>query len=116
MATLVSAPVHRGQTTIVMKKYSLEAFLTAVQSFRVTHASLVPPIILQIVKSALTDQYDITSLRMILCAAAPLTRNLIEELYQKHKIPVRQAYGITETSPGVAIQVRNSVCFPGGNY
>ena len=39
-------------------------------------------------KSPLVDVYDINSLKMVMCSAAPLTRKLIEELS-----------GLSETSP-----------------
>lgn len=75
------------------------------QSFRITYAVLVPPIILQLAKSPLVDAYDISSLKMVMCGAAPLTRELIEELYQKRNLPVRQVYGLSETSPVALVQV-----------
>lgn len=90
-----------------MSKYDQKGFLDAVQSFRPTYAALVPPIILQLAKSPLVDTYDISSLKMVMCGAAPLTRELIEELYQKHKLPVRQVYGLSETSPVALVQVSN---------
>ncbi|KAF7519274.1 hypothetical protein PCG10_010136 [Penicillium crustosum] len=101
---LILTPAYRGLTTVVMSKYDQKGFLDAVQSFRPTYAALVPPIILQLAKSPLVDTYDISSLKMVMCGAAPLTRELIEELYQKHKLPVRQVYGLSETSPVALVQ------------
>ncbi|KAJ5355954.1 hypothetical protein N7517_010563 [Penicillium concentricum] len=103
-ALLILTPAYRGITTVVMSKYDQKEFLDAVQSFRPTYATLVPPIILQLAKSPLVDAYDISSLKMVMCGAAPLTRELIEELYQKHTLPVRQVYGLSETSPVALVQ------------
>ncbi|KAJ6139891.1 hypothetical protein N7471_006377 [Penicillium samsonianum] len=101
---LILTPAYRGLTTIVISKYDQKGFLDAVQSFRPTYAVLVPPIILQLAKSPLVDAYDISSLKMVMCGAAPLTRELIEELYQKRNLPVRQVYGLSETSPVALVQ------------
>ncbi|CAG8235560.1 unnamed protein product [Penicillium salamii] len=104
---LILMPVYRGFTTIVMSKFHLEGFLSSIQSFRPTYALLVPPIVLQLAKSSLVGSYDISSLKMVMCGAAPLTRELIAELYQKCKITVRQVYGLSETSPVALVQVRD---------
>ncbi|CAI7671829.1 unnamed protein product [Penicillium palitans] len=101
---LILTPAYRGLTTVVMSKYDQKGFLDAVQSFRPTYGILVPPIILQLAKSPLVDAYDISSLKMVMCGAAPLTRELIQELYQRHKLPVRQVYGLSETSPVALVQ------------
>lgn len=102
---LVLMPVYRGLTTIVMSRFELQAFLHAVQLFRPTYSTLVPPIILQLAKSPMADAYDISSLKMIMCGAAPLTQELIQELYHKRNLPVRQVYGLSETSPVALVQV-----------
>lgn len=100
-----------------MSKFDLKAFLNTVQIFRATYATLVPPIILQLAKSPLVNTYDISSLRMVMCGAAPLARELINELYQKRKILVRQVYGLSETSPVALVQVSiiTSTHFPKDN-
>lgn len=95
-----------------MSKYDQKGFLDAVQSFRPTYGILVPPIILQLAKSPLVDAYDISSLKMVMCGAAPLTRELIQELYQRHKLPARQVYGLSETSPVALVQVSDQHLIP----
>lgn len=111
---LVLMPAYRGITTVVMSKFELQSFLDAVQIFRPTYATQVPPIILQLTKSAIVDAYDISSLKMLMCGAAPLTRELIEELYQKRNLPVRQVYGLSETSPVALVQVGCFCCSQSG--
>lgn len=88
-----------------MSRFTLEGFLDSIQAFRPAYAPLVPPIILQLAKSSIISLYDISSLKMIMCGAAPLSRELIAELYQKRGIPVRQVYGLSETSPVALVQV-----------
>ncbi|KFY86640.1 hypothetical protein V500_07503 [Pseudogymnoascus sp. VKM F-4518 (FW-2643)] len=107
IAFLVNLPLYMGLTTIVMSKFSLKDFLQAIQTFQPVYANLVPPIILHLAKSPLVDEYDISSLKMVMCGAAPLTQELTEELYQRHGIPVRQVYGLSETSPVALVQTWN---------
>ncbi|KAH6664580.1 hypothetical protein B0J14DRAFT_681684 [Halenospora varia] len=104
IAFLINLPVYMGLTTVVMRKFQLDKFLQGIHTFQPTYANLVPPIILQLAKSPLVDNYNITSLKMVMCGAAPLTQDLIEELHQKHGISVRQVYGLSETSPVALVQ------------
>ena len=44
-------------------------------------------------------KYDLSSVRMMNSGAAPLTRELVDTVYNRLKIPVKQGYGLSETSP-----------------
>lgn len=55
--------------------------------------------ILQLSKSPVVDQYDLSSLRMLNSGAAPLTRELVDAVHQRLQIPIKQGYGLSETSP-----------------
>jgi acyl-CoA synthetase (AMP-forming)/AMP-acid ligase II len=52
-------------------------------------------------------------LRMLTSGGAPLAAALIREIYQKHQIPVRQAYGLSETTSVSHIQVGDPSGSPG---
>lgn len=56
-------------------------------------------------KHPLVDKYDLSSVRMLNSGAAPLTRELVESVYNRLKIPIKQGYGLTETSPTTHLQV-----------
>ena len=92
-----------------MPKFDIEKFCSVIQNHRITYAYVVPPIVLLLSKHPLVDKYDLSSLRMLSCAAAPLTQELIETVYKRLKIPIRQGYGLSEASPITHIQVRPSM-------
>lgn len=50
----------------------------------------VPPVILLLAKHPDVAKYDLSSMRMINSGAAPLTRELVESLYARLRIPVKQ--------------------------
>lgn len=87
-----------------MTKFNLGRFCSIVESRRVTLAYVVPPVVLALASSPVVKRYDLSSLRMIMSGAAPLSIELIKRLYDKLKIPVRQGYGLTETSPAAFSQ------------
>lgn len=87
-----------------MAKFNLERFCSTIQSYRVTLAYVAPPVVLALVSSPVVQQYDLSSLRMIMSGAAPLSSDLVKRVYDKLRVPVRQGYGLTETSPAAFSQ------------
>lgn len=88
-----------------MAKFDLESFCNAIQRFKVTFAYVVPPVVLVLAKHPIVDKYDLRSLRMMSSGAAPLTKELVDAAYGRLKIPIKQGYGLSETSPITHVQV-----------
>jgi 4-coumarate--CoA ligase len=91
--------MHAGLTLIVMSKFDLAKFCSHIQTHRITFVYVVPPVVLQLGKNPIVDQYDLSSIRMMNSGAAPLTKELVEAVYSRLKIPIKQGYGLSETSP-----------------
>lgn len=88
-----------------MTSFSLPTFLALIQNFKITYAYVAPPIILHLAKNPTVDDHDISSLRGLVAGAAPLSRELIHMVKGRLGVGVRQAYGLSETSPVTHIQV-----------
>lgn len=82
-----------------MPKFDLEKFCSHVQTYGITFVWIVPPIVLLMGKHPLIDKYDLSSIRMMNSGAAPLTKDLVETVWKRLKIPLKQGYGLSETSP-----------------
>jgi len=82
-----------------MSKFDIEQFCAAVQKHRITFTYVVPPVVLLLAKNPTIDKYDLSSLRMMNSGAAPLTQELVEAVHERLKVPVKQGYGLSETSP-----------------
>ena len=82
-----------------MPKFEVEKFCAVIQKHQIAFAYVVPPVILLLGKHPVIEQYDLSSLRMLNCGAAPLTHELVEAVYKRLKVPVKQGYGLSETSP-----------------
>ncbi|GAA5838857.1 hypothetical protein JCM11251_003720 [Rhodosporidiobolus azoricus] len=99
--------VLRAIPVIILPKFTLPALCSLIERYRITICMLVPPIALQLVKTDEADQYDLSSLRLIISGAAPLGPELEERLAVKFpKCEVVQAYGLTETSPTTHIAIK----------
>lgn len=78
---------HRlGGTVVVMPKFDPEALLAAIEQFGVTHVQMVPTMFVRLLKlpEAIRGKYDLSSLRIVVHAAAPcpveIKRSMIEWL------------------------------------
>lgn len=91
---------------VVMASFGMEPFCQLVQKYSITYTYLAPPVVIHLAKHPVVGKYDVSSLRMITSGGAPLTRDLIEAVYERLKIPTKQAYGLSETSPVTHMQVR----------
>ena len=104
LSGLVHQSLYRGLTCIVMEKFDLEQFCKLVQQHKITFSYVVPPVVLGLSKHPVVDKYDLSSLRMMTSAAAPLTKELVDAAYKRLRIPVTQAFGLSETSPSTHVQ------------
>lgn len=101
---LVHFPAYAGLTTVIMSSFDLKVFCSIVQDHKITYTYVVPPIILHLAKSPIVDSYDLSSLKMITSGAAPLTKELIYTVHDRLGIEIKQAYGLSETSPATHAQ------------
>ena len=104
LTALMNAPLRKGATVVVLPRFTLDSFLAAIQNHRITGLYVAPPIVLALAKHPLVEQYDLSSLRYIISAAAPLDAQLAAACARRLGLPpVGQAYGMTELSPGTHI-------------
>ncbi|MFG2324477.1 4-coumarate--CoA ligase family protein [Streptomyces sp. NPDC048568] len=104
LTALMNAPLRLGATVVVLPRFDLEQFLAAIQNHRITSLYVAPPIVLALTKHPLVADYDLSSLKYIVSAAAPLDAQLAAACSRRLGLPpVGQAYGMTELSPGTHV-------------
>lgn len=100
---IMNAALRQGATLIVMTRFDFTGFLDAVGRYRISRLYLVPPIVLALSKSPLVEGRDFSSVRYMMAGAAPLAEDLVRCCSARIGVPVRQGYGMTETSGIVSI-------------
>ncbi|MFF7801970.1 4-coumarate--CoA ligase family protein [Streptomyces olivaceus] len=104
LTALMNAPLRLGATVVVLPRFDLEQFLAAIQNHRITSLYVAPPIVLALAKHPLVADYDLSSLKYVVSAAAPLDARLALACSRRLGLPpVGQAYGMTELSPGTHV-------------
>lgn len=96
---VMNASIYHGSTVVTMPRFDLEQFLTILESYKVTMAHLVPPLILTLAKHPMVARFKLEELRTIFSGAAPLGAELSEECSKRLNCQIIQGYGMTETSP-----------------
>lgn len=86
----LSVPVH------IMKSFNYLDFLRCIQTQRITALQVAPPILVMLAKRPETKDFDISSVKDVLCGAAPLSRELQNECMERFGFNVVQGWGMTE--------------------
>ena len=106
MVAIMCNALRVGATVVTMPRFELDQFLGLIQKHGVTTAYLVPPIVLALAKHPAVDQYDLSTLNDVMSGAAPLPESVAATCASRNNVIVRQAYGLTETSPATHINAR----------
>jgi 4-coumarate--CoA ligase len=101
----VHLPLLMGLHTTIMDKFSVGAFLENVQNEGITHVYVAPPVVLYLAKDRAMTRERLSSLRMVTSGGAPLAPDLIRSVYDRLKVPVRQGFGLTESTAVSHLQV-----------
>ena len=103
LTVIMMFSLYRGATVVTLPRFDLEQFLATIQEYRITRIHVVPPILLALAKHPVVDRYDLSSLRMLVSAAAPLDAAVGRAVQERLGCLVKQGYGMTETGPVVAV-------------
>ncbi|XP_063539418.1 uncharacterized protein LOC134748562 [Cydia strobilella] len=80
--------------------FNAEKYLGAIQKYKIQVLLTVPPIVLLLAKSPVVEKYDLSPVNVVWCAAAPLSKEIIQGALKRlpNCTGIFQAYGMTETS------------------
>ncbi|WP_335870836.1 long-chain fatty acid--CoA ligase [Bacillus sp. 2205SS5-2] len=85
-----------------------DVIASLIQDAGVTITAGVPTIWLAFVNLLEKENYDISSLRAVVCGGSAAPKNIIRAFEEKYHIPFIQGYGMTETSPIVSLSTLTS--------
>ncbi|XEV06024.1 hypothetical protein FSHL1_011311 [Fusarium sambucinum] len=101
----------RGDQVIILPRFEFKDFLQSVQDFKIRQLLVVPPIIIQILRSKdICAKYDLSSVKFVYCGAAPLGEETIRDMSSLYPDwIIAQAYGMTETATVVTSSSEDDV-------
>jgi acyl-CoA synthetase (AMP-forming)/AMP-acid ligase II len=100
LVVICHAGPFRGDQVIVLPKFELKSYLSAIQQFKIRSLFLVPPIIITMLRNQdVCSKFDLSSVTSLFTGAAPLGMETAADFKKIYPdVIVRQGYGLTETS------------------
>lgn len=94
---LIHIPLAKFQTVFI-PRFEPKLYLSLIEKYRITSLTLVPPIVIFLVKDNMVNNYDLSSIREIYSGAAPLQEETELEVFRRFPNikTIRQGYGMTE--------------------
>ncbi|KAK0463733.1 AMP binding protein [Desarmillaria tabescens] len=102
--SLVLLSQKLGLTVVIQKRFDPIVFCSDIQKYKVTTVTVVPPILVFLSRHPVVEQFDLSTLKMLVCGAAPLGIELSKQLCKvgvfrtdkssNNHIPL--GYGMTE--------------------
>lgn len=105
--TIMNTMFLLGNTVVIFDRFDAEEVFKTIEKFKVVSFSAVPAMIHAMLYHPNANQYDFSSLRYVLSGAAALPISLRHKFKEKFGAEVKDAYGLSEASPGVATQRNN---------
>ena len=97
-ATTMLSSVWSGRKLVILPQFDPEAWLKAVQAYRVTHSFVVPTMLKRIMDHPDFDKYDLSSLQLLAYGAAPMPSEVVTKAVKVLKCGLMNAYGQTEST------------------
>lgn len=87
--------LYLGDQLIVLAKFEIRDYLSAINRFKIETLVIVPPIIVTMITNRKPcNQYDLSSVRRVICGAAPLGAETADTFATQHPTwAITQAYG-----------------------
>jgi 4-coumarate--CoA ligase len=103
MVTLINMWV--GGFVCGLASFDLDIYCKKIEEYSANEMHIVPPIAIALVNSPNIRKYDLSSIRAITIAAAPLKKALHSALKEKFPgVPITQLYGSTEGTGSITAQ------------
>jgi acyl-CoA synthetase (AMP-forming)/AMP-acid ligase II len=98
LSVIMIGGLSMGATLVTLPRFEPESFLKALQDHRIALLHTVPPVLQFMAQHALVDAHDLSSLKRIICGAAPLGGAMERLAANRLKCDVGQGFGMTEAS------------------
>jgi acyl-CoA synthetase (AMP-forming)/AMP-acid ligase II len=92
----VLSPLLAGGRATISGRFRPDTFFPEVERVRPTYFSAVPAIYAMLVALPAQVVPDLSSLRRVICGAAPMPAELISRFERRFRVPVVEGYGLSE--------------------
>lgn len=83
LVTVLCCALRAKATVVIVRKFDMRGMMELIQRYKVTVAPLVPPIAVEMAKTAAAEAYDLSSVRMVISGAAPMGKELEDAIRER---------------------------------
>lgn len=94
----VLSPFLAGGQVSITGRFSVSRFFDDVRRLRPTYFSGVPTVYALLASSSDSADADMSSIRVAICGAAPISRELLTLVQSRFAFPILEGYGLTEAT------------------
>ncbi len=94
-----------GSSHTFLNDFDVEKVFQLIEKEKITISNMVPTMLNLLVNSDKIENYDLSSLRVILSGGAPIAPELVKKIMNKFGCDYIQTYGMTETSPYLTVSI-----------
>jgi long-chain acyl-CoA synthetase len=96
---LMDSALSVGATIVLMERFTPGECVQLITQHHITLLPVVPPVLMALLAWPDLQQYDLSSVRYTMSAAAPLASSVARAFQQLTGVRVLQSYGLTEVGP-----------------
>jgi len=89
--------LRAGATWVVMEKFELDGYIDLIEKYSATVVAGMPPVIHSLLKTPPGTEERLKSAREMISGGGPLHHMIWKDFYNRFRIPVVNAYGLSET-------------------
>ncbi|MBJ8496234.1 AMP-binding protein [Acinetobacter oleivorans] len=115
MNVIMNLTLRQRGKLVILPKFDLKPFLELIQNEKCSSIYIAPPIAVALTKHPLVKEYDLSSIRTIICGAAPMDEALGAALTEQIPAVLLQGFGMTELSPVSHVTPLNNPDIPVGS-
>ena len=90
--------VDEGVVCIQMAWFDTEPYMQLIQKHQCTTMPAVPTMLALILNHPKVDEYDLSSLKEVVCGASPLPEEIAKTFQNRYDCRIREIYGLTENA------------------
>ncbi|OAF71676.1 hypothetical protein A3Q56_00563 [Intoshia linei] len=103
-STMLYHEMMDESTIVIQPNFDPRSFLENIERYKIKRMYVAPAVVNFMATHNMLFNYNIQSIRDLICAAAPLSPTIIDAFIKRFSyIFLRQGYGLTETSPIISM-------------